>query len=248
VRYPPVQQRLSIAHAPGLGRLWRALRTAEARVLAAIALAAAGVWGLLTLGGEVSEGETSAFDQRIIAALRVGGHPHQPIGPPWLTESLRDVSALGGTTLIVLATIVAAAALAFHRLWRRAAVLIGVVTLATASDELLKALYHRARPDFAAAGMIAYAKSFPSGHSTASAAFWLSVAMIAASFEPRRRAKAAWFAIASLIVATVGASRVYLGVHWPTDVLAGWMLGAGWALAGWALWRSLSPAWRGEAR
>jgi undecaprenyl-diphosphatase len=214
-------------------------------VLAASALAAGGVWVLLKLGGEVREGETSAFDLRLEAALRVAGQPHQPVGPPWLSESLRDVSALGGTTVIVLATLAACAALVFHGLWRRAVVLAGVVALASFSDETLKSFYGRARPDFAVAGMLTYAQSFPSGHSTASAALWLSLAMIAASLERQRRAKSFWFAIAGLIILAVGFSRVYLGVHWPTDVLAGWMLGACWALAGWAAWHSLKLSWRG---
>jgi undecaprenyl-diphosphatase len=230
-----------------LGRLGRALTAAEARVLAAVALAAGGVWALLLLGGEVREGETSAFDRRIEVALRVPGQPHQPVGPPWLSESLRDVSALGGTTVIVLATLVACAALIFHKLWRRAAVLAGVVALASLSDQVLKRFYDRPRPDFAAAGLVTYAQSFPSGHSTSSAALWLSLAMIAASFERQRRAKSFWFAIAGLIILAVGFSRVYLGVHWPTDVLAGWMLGACWALAGWAAWHTLKPGWRGAS-
>ncbi len=89
-------------------------------------------------------------------------------------------------------------------------------------------------------GAYVYAQSFPSGHSTASAALWLSLAMIAASFEPTRRRKATWFAFAGLIILGVGASRVYLGVHWPTDVIAGWMLGACWALTGWLAWRWLA--------
>ena len=151
---------------------------------------------------------------------------------------MRDVTALGGTTFVVLATSLAVAALAFHKNWRRAGVLALVMICAQSCDELLKGLYNRPRPDFAPAGTYVYAQSFPSGHSTASAALWLSLAMLAASFEPRRREKAFWLAVAGVVIACVGASRVFLGVHWPTDVLAGWMLGACWALAGWLVWRS----------
>ena len=218
----------------------RTLGAAEGQVLAMVAAAAAGVWALLSLGGEVSEGETGAFDRRIIESLRVAGYPHVAIGPRWLMDVMRDFTALGGTTMVVLATSLAATALLFHKNWRRALVLVVTVSLAMGCDELLKGLYGRARPDFALPGTYVYAQSFPSGHSTASAALWLSLAMIAASFESRRRQKAFWFAAAGVIILAVGCSRVYLGVHWPTDVLAGWMLGACWAMAGWLAWRRLA--------
>ncbi|HLI64778.1 MAG TPA: phosphatase PAP2 family protein [Caulobacteraceae bacterium] len=220
-------------------RVWRVIRTFEARALIAALLVAGGLWALLSLGGEVSEGETDAFDRKIMLALRTAGHPHEAVGPAWLGEALRDVTALGGTTFAVLATALAATGLAFHGLRRRAVLLICVVAGAQACDELLKALYRRDRPDFALAGAYTYAQSFPSGHSTASAALWLTLAMIASSFEAQLGRKLFWFAAALLVIAGVGASRVYLGVHWPTDVLAGWMLGACCALLGWLAWRRL---------
>ncbi|HXU99322.1 MAG TPA: phosphatase PAP2 family protein [Caulobacteraceae bacterium] len=219
-------------------RFRAAFAAVEAKVLAIMILVAGGVWLILGLGGEVREGETSAFDKAVIEALRLPGLPHVPIGPRWLWEAMRDVTALGGTTFVVLATTLAVAGLAFHRNWRRAAVLAGVMICAQSCDELLKGIYGRPRPDFAPLGTYVYAQSFPSGHSTASAALWLSLAMLAASFEPRRREKAFWFAIAGLVIAGVGFSRVFLGVHWPTDVLAGWVLGACWALCGWLVWRT----------
>ena len=230
--------------------LWlrRLANTAEARTLAAAALAGVGLWALLHLGGEMREGETLAFDRQIILALRMPGHSHKPIGPAWFTDALRDVTALGGTTIIALATIMAAAALLYRRHWRRALVLIVVVVLANASDDGLKALYNRVRPDYAVAGLYLSPHSFPSGHSTASAALWLTLGAIAASFEPRTDAKVFWFVMAIATILAVGFSRVYLGAHWPTDVLAGWILGAIWALIGWAVWHGLPARWRGQAR
>lgn len=225
-------------------RIWSA---AEARVLLVVAMVAGGVWALLSLGGEVREGETGAFDRRVIAALRTAGHPHTPIGPLWLQDVMRDITALGGTTMVILATGLGVAALVFHGRWRRALVLAGVMILAQSCDELLKGLYNRPRPDFAALGTYVYAQSFPSGHSTASAALWLSLAMVAASLERRKGQKIFWFVIAGVIILAVGASRVYLGVHWPTDVFAGWMLGACWALAGWLAWQVWSDAQRPSA-
>ena len=237
--------RLSAQNLPWLRHL---AKTAEARTLAAAALAGAGLWALLHLGGEMREGETLAFDSRIILALRAPGQPHQPIGPPWLTDALRDVTALGSTTLITLATLMGAAALVYRRHWRRALMLVLVVVLANASDDRLKMIYSRVRPDYAVAGLYLHSLSFPSGHSTASAALWLTLGTIAASFEDRTDAKVFWIVMAIATILAVGFSRVYLGAHWPTDVLAGWILGAFWALTGWAVWHGLPPTWRGQAR
>jgi undecaprenyl-diphosphatase len=228
--------RINLASLPPWLR--KASSAAEARLLATVALVAGGIWALLSLGGEVREGETGTLDRRIIECLRVPGHPHIPIGPRWLQDVMRDITALGGTTMVILATTLVVVTLVFHGNRRRAAVLAAVMVCAQGCDEILKGLYNRPRPDFAPVGTYVYAQSFPSGHSTASAALWLSLAMLAASFEPGRREKVFWFVVAGILIFGVGASRVFLGVHWPTDVLAGWMLGACWALAGWLTWRS----------
>src|SRR5579871_2641439 len=151
-------------------RLRPALEALELRVLVGVLAIAAAIWAVLTLGGEVAEGETGAFDRRIMQALRLPDQPHTAIGPPWLGEALRDVSALGGTTVVVLATLMAVAALVFHHAPRRALLLAGVVFAAQLADEVFKAHYGRARPDYALPGMVVYAQSYPSGHSTASAA------------------------------------------------------------------------------
>jgi undecaprenyl-diphosphatase len=215
--------------------------TAEARALAVVVACGLALWGLIRLGSEMREGETLDFDRDLMMALRAPGQPHAPIGPSWLPDAMRDVTALGSTALITLATLTAAAALLYRRRWRRALVLLLVVVLANASDDLLKVFYNRARPDFAVAGLYIRSQSFPSGHSTASAALWLTLATIASSFEARTDAKVFWFVTAVLAILAVGFSRVYLGAHWATDVVAGWILGAMWALIGWAAWKWLSP-------
>jgi undecaprenyl-diphosphatase len=215
--------------------------TAEARALAVVVACGLALWGLIRLGSEMREGETLDFDRDLMMALRAPGQPHAPIGPSWLPDAMRDVTALGSTALITLATLTAAAALLYRRRWGRALVLLLVVVLANASDDLLKVFYNRARPDFAVAGLYIRSQSFPSGHSTASAALWLTLATIASSFEARTDAKVFWFVTAVLAILAVGFSRVYLGAHWATDVVAGWILGAMWALIGWAAWKWLSP-------
>ena len=133
--------------------------------------------------------------------------------------------------VVTLVTVVGVLAFLFHEKRRHALVLAIGVTLAFLSSELTKTFYDRPRPDLVPHGAYVYSASFPSGHSTLSAATYLILAMLISSLETRRRTKALVFGLAGALLAAVGASRVYLGVHWPSDVLAGWCLGALWALA-----------------
>ncbi|RYG00826.1 MAG: phosphatase PAP2 family protein [Caulobacteraceae bacterium] len=187
----------------------------------------------LSIADEVAEGETAALDRRLLLAFRSPGDPSDPLGPRWFEESMRDITALGGFTVVTLLTIVATLLLVFHQRRREALIFAGTVILAYASSEVLKAFYDRDRPMIVAHGSIVYSQSFPSGHSTAAAATFLTLATVLASVESNRRTKALIYALAITAMIAVGVSRVYLGVHWPTDVLAGWALGATWALAAW---------------
>jgi undecaprenyl-diphosphatase len=228
-------------------KLWLFLRRFEARVLIGLALVAAALWAFLTLGGEILEGEAFGLDRRLILLFRTPGQPGDPIGSRSIEEAVRDVTALGGTALIALVTVVAVLAFAFHNRYRHAAIMAGAVLLAWASSDASKAFYARPRPDLVPHGAYVYTGSFPSGHSTLSTATWLTLAMLIASLAARRRSKALAYGLAGLIVAAVGVSRIYLGVHWPTDVLAGWCLGSIWALAAWLALRASGGKVRGPS-
>ncbi len=203
----------------------------EIRTLAGLMTVAAAIWAFLAIGDEVGESETLPTDRRLLLMLRSPGHPADPIGPRWLEESMRDVTALGGFTVLTLVVIVAASVLAFYGKTKQAVVFVCTVLAAELSSDLLKLVYDRARPDLVPHGSYVYSHSFPSGHSTLSAATYLTLVSVIATLDPHRHAKSFMFAIAGLVVLSIGVSRVYLGVHWPTDVLAGWALGAAWALA-----------------
>ncbi|GAA0526588.1 undecaprenyl-diphosphatase [Rhizomicrobium palustre] len=191
---------------------------------------AGAVWVFLKLADEVIEGDLDRFDQSILYAFRVAGDPHQAAGPHWLLESMRDITALGGLTLLSFVTVLGVIVLWAHR-QRRQAVIFGIcVPLAQLSSGLFKDIYERARPSFAIYGDLPTSMSFPSGHSTVATATYFLLAVIVASLEPRRAMKALAFSVAALLALLIGVSRVYLGVHWPSDVLAGWSLGAAWAL------------------
>jgi undecaprenyl-diphosphatase len=203
------------------------LRRIESRALILVIGAAGALWAFFKLAGEMGEGETQAFDRRNPA------NSADPIGSRSVQEAMRDVTALGGVTVVTLVTVVGVAAFLMHKRPRHAFILAMTVLLANLSSEVMKGLYGRPRPDLAPHGSYVYSASFPSGHSTLSAAMFLTLAMLIASLEPNRATKVLVYVLAMTLVLAIGFSRVYLAVHWPSDVLAGWCLGAAWALAGW---------------
>ncbi len=214
-------------------RLWSLVTRLEARTLAIWIAVVGAPWFFLAIADEVGEGETDLVDRNLLLALRTPGAPGDPIGPLWFEEAMRDITALGGFTILTITTIVAVLLLIFHDRRREALIFAATVILAQISSELLKALYDRPRPSLVTHGSIVYSQSFPSGHSTLAAATFFTLATVVASVETKTRTKVLIFVLAILFVVSVGLSRVYLGVHWPTDVLGGWALGASWALVAW---------------
>lgn len=211
----------------------------HALVLVAVLLIVAGTWGFIELADEVLEGETKDFDEWAISALRRGDSPDIPIGPTWLAEAGRDITALGGVTVLMLATLAIVGYLLmirkFHAMWLVLAASLGGLILSTA----LKQSFDRPRPQLVAHLAEVYTSSFPSGHSMMSSAVYLTLGTLLARLVPRRGAKIYFLFIALLLTFLIGVSRVYMGVHYPTDVLAGWTAGLVWALICWLAARYL---------
>lgn len=202
----------------------------EAALLTALLIIALALWGFLHIAEEMSEGDTRSFDAWVLLAMRTGDH-HQPIGPPWLPLAATDITALGGFTVLTLMTVAATGYLAITRKYVEAIVLLAAVLGATLLSEGLKLGYARPRPDLVAHAVETMGASFPSGHATLSAAAYLTIGALLAHAQEKRRVKTYIHVTAVLIALLIGVSRVYLGVHWPTDVLAGWCLGAAWSIA-----------------
>jgi undecaprenyl-diphosphatase len=215
------------------------LRRIESRALLLVIGLTGVLWAFFNVASEVVEGDTAALDRRILLALRNPAHPSDPIGTRSFEEAMRDVTALGGFTVVTLVTVVAVAAFLIHGRRRHALVLAGTVILAELSSDVAKTFYARPRPDLVPHGSYVYSASFPSGHSTLAAATFLTLAVLIAALEPNRATKVMVFALAIALVLAIGVSRVYLGVHWPSDVLAGWCLGAAWALGAWTVLRRI---------
>ena len=210
----------------------------ELGILLLVFTIAGGVWAFATLASDVREGETKSFDSRILLAMRRPGDL-APKGPPAVQEAVRDVSALGGVTLLSLVTFIAVGFLVLDGKSHMAGFAAGSVVGGMAVATLLKDVFQRPRPEIVPHLVYAGSSSFPSGHSMMSALTYLTLAALLARSQERRRLKAFFLLLAVLVTFMVGVSRVYLGVHWPTDVLAGWMAGTTWALLCWTLARWL---------
>ncbi len=193
----------------------------------------------LILTGEVLEGDTLVFDRTVLLALRSAADPNQPAGPWWVERMARDLTALGSVTVLSLASLAALGGFALMRRWAAAALLLLSAGGGLAVSSILKHLIGRARPDLVPHGDVVLTASFPSGHAMLSAVVGLTLGALLAQSVGDRRLKLYIMAVAVLLSLMIGASRVYLGVHWPTDVLAGWSVGAAWAAACWMLVEAL---------
>ena len=197
---------------------------------------------LVLLGAHVAdeliEGERFAFDTRLLLALRVPGHPGTPIGPAWLLQSAVDISALGGYTLLWLFGVAGIAWLIAAGKRAEAAGIAVSLIGSSVIDGLLKSWIARPRPELVPHLVQVTNASFPSGHAMISSAVYLTLAlMLAEGIEAEgwrgRAGRVAVVAFFSGLAVLIGMSRVYLGVHWPSDVLAGWCFGTAWALLVW---------------
>ena len=184
----------------------------------------------LELAGEMVEGETTAFDKDILLALRHADNPALPIGPAFLESSMIDITALGGTTVLTLVSMLAISFLLLRGRWRQALLAAFATGAGAIMGKLLKSLFARPRPEVVPHLVEVTSLSFPSGHSLNSAIVYLTLAVLLARSFEERRLRAYTIVVAVLLVLTIGFSRVYLGVHFPSDVLAGWSIGAAWAL------------------
>lgn len=198
-----------------------------------IAVAAAALFAFAKLGEEMVEGDTRAFDEYVLLSLRTAGNPSDPIGPGWFEEMMRDFTALGGSGVLITVTLAVTGFLIIARKRQMALTVAVSVITGMLLSQTLKWGFARPRPDLVPALARVYTQSFPSGHAMVSAVVYLTLGVLLARTPIRSAIKAYLLFIAILLTLIVGISRVYLGVHWPTDVLAGWAGGAAWALICW---------------
>ncbi len=222
-----------------LRRFFHRLGRHELSVLVVFALMALAIWAFAALAEEVMEGESHAFDTAILLALRNPHDTSDPLGPLWLEEIVRDFTALGGTGVLSFICLATVGFLLLRRRFRMTALLAVALLGGTLLSSLLKIGFARPRPELVSKFSYVTSFSFPSGHSLMAAVVYLTLAAMLVRIQPNRVLKGYILFLAVLLTLMIGFSRVYLGVHWPTDVLAGWSIGSAWALLCWLAARAL---------
>ena len=207
------------------------VRAIESRTLFWLLALAAGLLLFLKLASEVVEGETMAFDRRLLLAFREPASPSVPLGPHWLLKAMTDLTSLGSATVLTLMTIAVAAYLLAAKRPATALFVIAAVSGGAIFSAILKQVFERARPELVPHLVNVDSASFPSGHAMNSAVTYLTLGTLLANAERSRAVRTYLVCTAVLLTFLIGVSRLYLGVHWPSDVVAGWCVGACWALA-----------------
>lgn len=206
----------------------------ELRLLWPMLLMLVATWGFIEIAEEVIDGDAHAVDTWILSWLRTGAHDsRQPIGPVWFQEAVRDLTALGSPAVLMLTMGAAWGYLMMARQTAMAWLALGATGGGLLTALALKSLFSRERPDALFHATVASGYSFPSGHAMMSAVVFLTLAALTARLTPSTRLRLYAVGTAGLMTGLVGASRVYLGVHWASDVVAGWAAGAAWALLCW---------------
>lgn len=217
-------------------RFWERM---EFSVLLAGIIVAGGLWGFVELTEVARDTATHAFDTEILLFFREAGRPNDPIGPLWMEEAVRDVTALGSMIVLVMVTAVTIFYLLLVRRGRSALLVLVTVGGGQILSSVLKLGIDRPRPDLVSHLAQVQTLSFPSGHAMMAAVTYLTLGTMLAGIVPGRATKIYVLGVAVLVTLMVGVSRLYLGVHWPSDVLAGWCAGFAWAMLCWLVARRL---------
>ncbi len=191
------------------------------------------IWGFLALASEVMEGDTKALDTRILVSLRQTDDPSRPIGPAWVESALLDLTAIGGPTVLALVVFAVVGFLALQTRYRTALVVLITAASGEVANIAIKNAFMRPRPTVVPHLRDAFSTSFPSGHAMESAIIYLTLGAMLMRLSERRITKLYCIGMAIFVTFLVGMSRVYLGVHYPTDVLGGWIFGFLWASLCW---------------
>lgn len=212
----------------------RALRVARSEIaaLSALFVVALGVMTFVELADDMTEADGRAFDLAVLLAMRPNGST-DGWGPSWLETAALDLTSLGGIAVLTLFAAIVILFLFLQRKRLSALLLLTGLGGGVMLSEGLKSVFGRDRPPQAFQAVETINASFPSGHALLSAVFYLSIGVMLTRAFPQRRFKAYVLGVAVVLTLIVGLTRIYLAAHWATDVLAGWSVGAAWAMTLW---------------
>jgi undecaprenyl-diphosphatase len=221
-------------------KLWHGLRRLERREITWLVLglgACLAVWAFIALAGEVMDGDTQGLDTRILLALRSPLDPSRPRGPAWLEPAMLDLTSIGGPWVLGLVVVAVVGFLLLQTRYHSALVVLITSISGEFVNQALKGVFQRPRPSIVPHLRAVVETSFPSGHAMESAIIYLTLGTMLMRLAERRLTKAFCLVMAIVVTLLVGVSRVYLGVHYPTDVIGGWIFGFVWASLCWLVAR-----------
>lgn len=218
---------------PGAGRIVTRLADSDAVLLVRALLVVAAVWVFIEVAGEVREGDTREIDEMVVRWFRDRSDPSRLAGPDWLEGVVRDLTSLGSSAVLILFTSAVAVFLAVRRQYHAFALVVVASLGGLLLADGLKAVFQRPRPDLVPHLARVFSTSFPSGHAVSSAVVYLTLGALLSQLVKERKLKAYFLGVACFLTFLIGLSRVVLGVHYPSDVLAGWSAGLAWALLCW---------------
>lgn len=206
------------------------LKAEEFTILLSLLIVLLGLWGFLELTDEVLEGGTKSYDEWIMSLMQSSESASHR-----MNEAMRDITALGGTAVLVIILIAVSGFMALQKNYRFALLTLLTSGLGVLLTILLKNLLQRERPDFLPKLVEVSTHSYPSGHTMMSAVVYLTLAAIVAFQQEQKRTKFYSIFMGLLLTFLVGISRIYLGAHYPSDVFAGWAVGLAWAASCWLI-------------
>ena len=216
-----------------MARVVTRLADSDAVFLLRALLAVAAVWVFVVVAGWVRQGATREIDEMVVRAFRDQANPSRLAGPEWLEGVVRDLTALGSSAVLILFTSAVAVFLAVRRQYHALTLVVVASLGGLLLADGLKAVFQRPRPDLVPHLARVYTSSFPSGHAVSSAVVYLTLGALVSQLVQERKLKAYFLGVACFLTFLIGLSRVVLGVHYPSDVLAGWSAGLAWALVCW---------------
>jgi len=190
-----------------------------------------GAWCWLTFSGQLQ-----GLDETLLLWFRVPGDMATAVGPTWLTNLVTGITHIGDSIFLIILCVAMIAWLFLREQKAAALTLLGCAGGAFVMTPLLKALFGRARPDIVEHLVHASSASFPSGHTLRSAVVYLTIFLVLRRV-PENDGIARMFPVVLLLVAAIGSSRIFLGVHWPSDIVGGWLIAGLWVSLWWPLLR-----------
>lgn len=208
-------------------------------MLVLLLIVVAGILAFIVVAGAVRGGGTDNIDNAILRAFRNPNDTSLPLGPRWVREAFRDLTALGSMNIACLISGIVAGFFLLRRQYGVFLLLTAALGGAQLLSKGLKLYYGRARPEYVNPNHYVDSYSFPSGHAIVATVVYLTLGALVARFVTTRAQKIYALGTGVLLAFIVGLTRVYLGVHYPTDVLAGWTVGLLWAIICWLVARAL---------